>query len=542
MRDLILAGGQVFDGHRHLGPAAVLVVDGEVAGVGDLEPLRQRAPRAEQVDVAGGLVLPGFEDAHIHPLVGGLERLHCDLRPFSTREECLAAVGRYAREHPGVEWVRGGGWPLAAFEGGAPLAEDLDCVVGDRPAFLPSNDHHDVWVSSRALEIAGVDASTPDPPDGWLVRDAAGRPTGTLREGASALVHRHVVTGRSEARAALLEAQAHLHALGITGWQDALVGGYAALDDPTQAYLDLLAEGLLTARVRAALWWDRARGPEQVSELVARRDELRGHGLDAGSVKIMVDGIAETLTAAVLEPYARPAGCPCGDRGLEFLDPVALREAVVACDAAGLQVHVHAIGDRAVRDALDAFAAARELHPDRDLRHHVAHLQLVAAPDRPRFAALGVTANVQGLWADGGDPAVTLARAQLGDHRWPQQYPFGDLRRSGAQLAGGSDWPVDTAEPMLAVHALVNRRGYDPERGDGPRLGPEQALDLATALAAYTSGSARVNHHDDAGRVAVGARADLVVLDRDPFQGPPDEVGAARVVHTYVAGRRVAGD
>ena len=536
MRDLILAGGQVFDGHRHVGPAAVLVVDGRVAAVGDPGRLRERAPHAEVVDVAGSLVLPGFEDAHVHPLVGGLERLSCDLSGLSTREEYLDALGRYAREHPDVEWIRGGGWSLGAFEGQAPLAADLDRVVGDRPVFLPSNDHHDAWVSSRALEIAGVGPGTPDPRDGWVVRDADGRPTGTLREAAASLVHRHVVTGRAEGRAAMLVAQAVLHSSGITGWQDALLGGYAGLDDPTEAYCDLVAEGLLTARVRGALWWDRHRGAEQVAELVAVRDGLRARGVDAGAVKVMVDGIAETRTASVLEPYLGARGCPCGDHGLPFLDASALREAVVACDAAGLQLHFHAIGDRAVRDVLDALEHARGLHGENDLRHHVAHLQLVDPEDRPRFARLGVTANVQGLWADGTDPAAELVRPHLGDQRWSGQYPFGDIARSGAHLAGGSDWPVDSPDPMLAVHALVNRRGYRPTGNDGPRLGPEQALDLRTALAAYTSGSARVNHHDDSGRVVPGARADLVVLDRDPFAGPAEEVGAASVVQTYVAG------
>jgi hypothetical protein len=384
-----------------------------------------------------------------------------------------------------------------------------------------------------------VTASTPDPPDGWVVRDAEGWPTGTLREGAAELVQRHLITSRADGRAGMLEAQAFLHSVGITGWNDALLGGYAAIDDPTRAYLDLVHDGMLTARVRGSLWWDRHRGPEQVTELVGRRDALRARGLDAGAVKMMADGIAETLTASMLEPYRHAEGCPCGDQGLPFMDDGALREAVVACDAAGLQVHFHAIGDRAVRAVLDAVQAARSLHGANDLRHHVAHLQVVHPDDRPRFGALGVNATVQGLWADGSDPAAQLVRPYLGDQRWSEQYPFADIVRHGAALAGGSDWPVDVPHPMLAVHALVNRRGYDPSHPDGERLAPEQALDLHTAMAGYTSGSARVNHHDDSGRLVPGARADIAVLDRDPFLEPVDQIGAAQAIRTYVGGHCV---
>ena len=537
---LLFVNGRVFDGHRYVGAACVAVRGGRIVAVGDREDAAAALARgAQEVDLEGGLLLPGFQDAHVHPLVGGLERLRCDLTGLSTREEYLEAIGRFAADHPEQDWIRGGGWSLTAFPDCGPLAADLDAVVGDRPVFLPSNDHHDAWVSSRAMELAGLDASTPDPTDGWLLRDEAGRPTGTLREAAMALVQRHLTTNREARREALLEAQRFLHSHGITGWQDALLGGYAGLDDPTESYLDLLAGGRLTGRVRGALWWDRHRGVEQVEDLVARRAELRAFGLDAGSVKVMVDGIAETFTAAVLDPYEGVGACPCGDRGLAFVDPGALRDAAVAADAAGFQLHFHAIGDRAVREALDAVEHARAVNGPGDHRHHVAHLQLVDRADRDRFARLDVVANVQGLWADANDPAVTGLLPHLGERRWSEQYPFGDLARAGAHLAGGSDWPVDTPAPMRAVHALVNRRGYDPEDTGGARLGSDQGLDLASALAAYTSGSAFVNHLDDTGRVAVGFRADLAALDRDPFDGPADRIGAAQVRATYVDGTEV---
>jgi predicted amidohydrolase YtcJ len=538
----VFRGGRVFDGDRYLGDASVAVDQDRVVAVGPDGEVREHAGAgAEEVDLAGGLLTPGFRDAHVHPLVGGLERLRCDLSGLSGREEYLDAVRRHAEEHPDTEWVRGGGWSIAAFPDEGPTAADLDAVVPDRPVFLPSSDHHDAWVNSRALELAGVGAGTPDPPDGWFVRDERGHPTGAVREAAMSPVWQRLTTSREEDRQALLEAQRYLHSLGITGWQDALIGGYAAIDDPTQAYLDLLAAGELTGRVRAAQWWDRHRGPEQVEDLVRRRGELADAGLDAGSVKLMMDGVAETLTATVTEPYLHSDGCPCGDRGLAFMSREQTREAMQAADAAGFQVHVHAIGDRAVHDALDGLELARRVNGLNDQRHHVAHLQLVRPEDRPRFGRLGVAANLEGIWAHAATPAVELMRPHLDEERMGWHYPFAELAASGAVLCGGSDWPVNTPDPMSAIHVLVNRLPAGSANGTQPLL-PEQGLTLGQAFAAYTSGSAWVNHERaGAGRIQVGAVADLAVLDRDPFRDDPEQIAEARVVRTYVAGRAVSG-
>ena len=536
----IFTNGTVFDGHRYVGRAAV-AVDGErIIAVGEDREVRDAAGTgAEEVDLAGGLLVPGFQDAHMHPLVGGLERLRCEMTELSTAEEYLEAIRDHAAKHPDDAWVRGGGWSVSAFPPGGPTAEQLDRVVPDRPAFIPSSDHHDAWVNTKALEVAGITAETPDPPDGWFERDADGRPTGTVREAAMAMVGDHLTTTREDYYRAMLEAQEYLHGWGITGWHDALIGGYAGLDDPTQAYLDAIEAGALTARVRASQWWDRHRGVEQVEELLEQRERLRAAGLDAGSVKLMVDGIAETFTAAVTEPYVGPTGCPCGDRGLAFLDADQLREAVVALDAAGFQAHFHAIGDRAVHDALDAVEAARRANGLNDHRHQIAHLQLVRPEDRPRFGRLGVAANLEGAWASRDTPAVQLLVPHLDPERFAWHYPFADLLAGGAAVAGGSDWPVNPPAPLAAVHALVNRRPYAERGNPVEALLADQGLTLTQAMAAYTSGSAFVNHQPDAGVVRVGARADLAVLDRDVFTAPLDEIGAAAVTLTYAAGTRV---
>ncbi|MGZ4495264.1 MAG: amidohydrolase [Nocardioides sp.] len=543
MTSTIFTRGQVFDGRRYVGGRSVGVRDGLVVAVGDLAEVRDRVgAHAQEVDLGGGLLVPGFLDAHMHPLVGGLERLRCEMTDLSTPEEYLDASRRHAAERPGDTWFRGGGWSVSAFGPHGPTAALLDTVVADRPAFIPSSDHHDAWVNTRALEVAGVTAATPDPPDGWIERDEHGRPTGTLREAAMALVGDHVETSREDYRLAMLEAQSYLHSWGVTGWHDALIGGYAALDDPTQAYLDLLEAGELTARVRASQWWDRHRGVEQLDGLCAQRDRLAAAGLDASSIKLMMDGIAETFTASLTEPYLDLPDCPCGDHGLAFLDAAQVREAVVALDAAGFGAHFHAIGDRAVHDALDAVEAARAANGPRDHRHQIAHLQLVRPEDRARFGALGVTANVEGMWVLLGSGSVQLLLPHLDEERAGWHYPFADLLAGGAHLAGGSDWPVNPPEPMAAVHALVNRTAYSPDGDPGDPLCADQAIGLEQALAAYTSGSARVvcpGTGTPVGRIEVGAAADLALLDRDPFAGPRQEIGGCRVVATYAGGTRV---
>jgi predicted amidohydrolase YtcJ len=541
--------GVLFDGHRYVGRADVLVSDGRVVEVapGGFESapnsthaLRNTGPSSAigttEVDLQGGLLAPGFTDAHVHPIQGGLERLRCDLAELDTRDEYLAVIAAYADAHPDAEWILGGGWAMPAFPGGTPLAADLDTVVPDRPVFLPNRDHHGAWVNSRALEIAGIDAGTPDPPDGRIERDPDGRPTGTLHEGATALVSRHLPrTTGEDYRAALLAGQAYLHSLGVTSWQDAIVGSYAGMDDPASTYVSAAASGELRSHVVGALWWDRRQGAEQVADLVGRRDALTAGRFRATTVKIMQDGVAENQTAAMLEPYLDRCGHATHNSGHSFLDAQAVRDAVAALDASGFQVHVHTIGDRAVRETLDAMVGT-----DPARRHHIAHLQVIHPNDVARFAELGVAANMQALWACYDDQMVDLTLPFLGEERSRWQYPFGALHRAGATLVAGSDWPVSTPDPLAAIHVAVTRTAY----GEAGRAGtepflPEQALDLETAFAAYTSGSAWANHRDDAGVVRPGAVADLVVLDRDPFAGPAEEIGATRVVSTWVDGESV---
>ncbi|MFG2374094.1 amidohydrolase [Streptomyces sp. NPDC048504] len=534
--DLLFTNGPVLTPEGRTA-TAVAVTGDRITAVGHGEVHDLAGPRTQVVDLAGRLLLPGFQDAHVHPVPAGLELTQCDLTRAKTADDTIAAVRAYADAHPEREWITGGGWSMEAFAGGTPTKELLDSVVPDRPVYLPNRDHHGAWVNSRALQLAGITREMPDPVDGRIERNASGEPAGTLQEGAMQLVGRLTPPATQADRlAALLHAQRHLHALGITAWQDALVGEFLGMDDPSDAYLAAARDGSLTARVVGALWWDRERGAEQIPELVERRAVLSHGRFRASSVKLMLDGVAETGTAALLDPYLDKCGCATANRGTSFIDPDQLPKYVTELDALGFQCHFHALGDRAVRDALDAVEAARAANGPSGTRPHLAHLQVVHPDDVARFAHLGAVANIQPLWAAHEPQMDELTIPFLGPQRALWQYPFGSLLRSGTTLAAGSDWPVSSPDPLQGIHVAVNR--VEPG-GAGPVFLPGERLDLAAAITAYTAGSAYANHLDDTGRIAAGALADLVVLDRDPFAAPPEEIAETQVALTYVGGTGV---
>jgi predicted amidohydrolase YtcJ len=524
--------------------SAVAVAGGRIIAVGgDEEVAPYLRGAAEVVDLDGRLLLPGFVDAHVHPVLGGLERIRCDLTSAVTMTDYARLIGAYAEAHPEREWIVGGGWSMEAFPGGRPTREQLDAVVADRPVLLPNRDHHSSWANTRALELAGIVRETPDPPDGRIERDADGHPTGLLHEGAAELA-RAVAPEDTQAdlEDALREAQRYLHSVGIVAWQDAWVAVHEPGPTVHEAYLRAQQEGWLTARVAGALWWERGcpsdAVDDQVAWLAGIRDEAGGGDrYRVGTVKVMQDGVVETFTAAMLEPYLDQCGHPTGDSGLSFLEPDLLQQVTVALDAAGFQAHFHALGDRAVREVLDALDRARIVNGTADRRHHLAHLQVVHPDDIPRFRRLNAVANVQPLWASHDPQMDELTIPFLGDPRAGWQYPFGDLHRAGATLAMGSDWPVSNPYPLFGIHVAVNRTHLDAPAGTPP-LDAGQALPLDVALRAYTAGSAYVSHLDS-GTIAAGRDADLVVLDRDPFTGPASAIGETRVHRTYVQGREV---
>jgi predicted amidohydrolase YtcJ len=512
---LVFRGGPVFG---YTGGATVGCTDGVIVAVGDEGTVREVVgPRPEVIDLDGRMLTPGFQDAHIHPVMGGLIRMRCDLESATDAPSAAALVGRYSREHPGDPWIRGGGWKYDWFEGGNPTAAALDAVT-DRPVYLVVADGHSAWANSLALEMAGITADTPDPADGVIVRTDDGSPAGTLHEGAMDLVERIVPpTGAADREQALLASQSYLLGLGITAWQDAWVT--SGID---AAYRRLAADGRLLVRVRGALWWDRERGIEQLDEITARASGVVG-GYHPGTVKLMLDGVAENQTASMLDPWLDDVGRETRNRGIDFIDPVELPEIVTRIDAAGLQCHFHALGDRAVRNALDALEAARERNGPSPHRPHLAHIQIIHPDDVPRFAALGAAANIQPLWAVADESMTRLTTPYLGDERSRLQYPFGSLRDAGATLAMGSDWSVSTPDVLQQIAVAVDRTS--PADGiDEPFL-PEQRLTLDDAILAATAGAAHVNFLDgDSGRIAPGLRADLAVISGDPRTEPIHEL------------------
>jgi predicted amidohydrolase YtcJ len=539
--------GNVWSAAPSGGGSALAIADGRILAVGSDDEVRAMADsRTEVVDLKGRMLLPGFQDAHVHASGGGLERTKCDLSEVHSLEDYRRVVAEYAAVHTDVDWIVGGGWSMDIFPRGVPSREDLDAVVGERPVFLSNRDHHGAWVSTAALRAAGITRDTPDPPDGRIERDEKGEPCGTLQEGAMRLVQRIAPAPTTEDFiAGILAGQRYLHSLGITAWQEAIVGNYPGVPDCFEAYRSLDSSGKLTGRVVGALWWERDRGEEQIDRILARREAAAGcERFRATSIKFMQDGICENFTAAMLTPYLDGKGHETHNSGKSFFEPEELRRYVTLVDGEGFQAHFHAIGDRAVREVLDAIEAARRANPSSANRHHIAHIQVIHPEDVPRFAALGAAANAQALWACSEPQMTELTIPFLGEERATHQYPFGSLVRAGAKLSCGSDWPVSTPDPLQQIHVAVNRTappGYLYGRDDPsePFL-PDERLDLATVLEAFTSGSAYVNGSEtESGSLEPGKRADVVVLSHDLFSLPAEELAHAAVDMTFVDGQAV---
>ena len=543
--DLAFVNGAVYavDAARSRAQA-VAVKGGRIVAVGSDDSIGEHlGPRTEVFDLDGRMLVPGFQDAHVHPVSGGVNRLQCDLHDLHTTEDYLLRVKTYAQEHPDREWILGGGWSMDVFPRGTPTKDLLDAVVPDRIVLLPNRDGHSTWVNGRALELAGITRETPDPADGRIERDADGEPAGTLHEGAADLVGRLAPEPTADdVYQGLLEGQRYLHSLGITAWQDAIVSTDFWMDNYS-AYLRAAGNDDLTARVVGSLWWDRERGEDQIEELLELRERGRAGRFAATTVKIMQDGVCETFTAAVLEPYLDAQGHITEKRGISFVEPGALKGYVAALDRHGFQVHFHALAERAVREALDAIEAALRANGPSDHRHHLAHIQVVHPDDVPRFRSLRAVANAQPLWAAHEGQMDDLTIPFLGEPRWRWQYPFGSLVRAGATLAMGSDWSVSSPDPLEEIHVAVNRvmaPTYLYGNENQEVFLPDERLDLTTSIAAFTMGSAFVNHLDDVtGSIEVGKYADLAVVDRDLFAHPVEEIGNAHVDATFVEGAPV---
>lgn len=540
--DVVFRGGRVWTGAAVTD--ALVVADGRVVahGARDLDGLV--GPATREVDLAGATVLPAFRDGHVHVLEGGTESLACDLTDAADVTEVLERVRRYAEATDDAAWLLGYSYPPEVLPGGVGRAVDLDRVVDHRPVALWSGDHHMAWCNTRALQAAGIGAATPDPPRGTIVRDADGAPTGLLLEAAMDLLAPHLPAWTADhmQRGLRLGLQ-RLAAAGITFAQEA-----AATPDRVAVYGAVADAGDLTADLDLALRVDPARWRDQVDEFGSIRADVAGAAaghaardpdggrLTAGTVKLFLDGVIEGGTGSLLEPYA-DAPDSHGIANWELRELVA---AAIALDAAGFELHMHAIGDAAVRMALDTVAAVRRANGPRERRAVVAHTHLVHPTDLPRFRQLGVVANLEPLWAQRNGVMTELTEPRLGPERSTWQYPIGSLVRDGAHVSFGSDWPVSSVVPLEGIAVATTRQTA---AGDPPAGWlPGERVDLVTALRAYTVGTAhQAGAPAGVGTLAVGAPADLLVVDGDPFRTELAALGALRVLATWRRGRPVHG-
>ncbi len=537
--DLALTGGAIYteNGERSWAEA-IAIDDGRIVYVGtDAGAKDYIGPQTKVIALKGRMVLPGMQDVHIHPISGGIEANGCDLNAANDVEEYVAIIKKYADAHPDLPWIKGGGWSMAAFGPGALASRKLiDAVVPDRPVILWSRDGHSAWVNSKALEVAGITKDTPDPVDGRIDRDpTTGEAIGSLQEGADSLVVAKVPPDSDATRdAGLLYAIKMLNGYGITGIQDASVN-----EDDLKTYHRIDDAGQLSLHVVGAIWWERSQGLEQIENIKRLRSEYSKGRIDAGTVKIMQDGVMESYTAVVLEPYKLPGKKDV--RGIPMVDPQLLKKAVTQLDADGFQVHVHAIGDGAVREALDAFEAARTANGDLGNRDHIAHLQLIHPDDLPRFRRLHVIANFQPLWAYADEYVTDLTLPFISKQTANTMYVIGSMEKSGAIVAFGSDWSVSSANPFEEMETAITRMGA---LGDTktPFL-PDERITLPEALAAFTINAAYTNRDEkDTGSLEVGKRANLAVLDRNLFEIPPTEISDTKVLLTLFEGKPVYGD
>lgn len=540
--DLLLRNARVYTVEANMPWAqAVAIRDGRIVAVGsDAEVARWQGEGTQVVDLGGRLLLPAFGDAHAHPVFGGISHSRCPLHDGATLEDYQRIIAGCVAKSPGDGAVYGVGWSDALFPpSGIPRKEVLDAVSGTRPLIFESVGGHSLWLNSKALAEAGITRDTPDPANGKVDRDpATGEPVGGLQEAAMALVASLVPPPTAaEREAAIAYTAEHFNSLGITSWHDAGIEyGADGASETLDAYRAVKDRGGLTAHVAVAIKWDNERGLEQLPDLVRASERAESLGLVSRSTKFYVDGVIPQRTAYMLAPYEHAGG----ERGRPQIGEDVLDPAVVELDGRGFQVHVHAIGDGGVREALDAFAAARAANGRDGGRHMVSHLNVVDPADQPRFGQLGVAAQFQPLWASHYD-YMDLTRQAIGPLRSAYLYPAGSILRAGGRLAYGADWPVASANPLEGLQVAVTRTNPD-DPASGPLL-PDEAVTLEQALRAYTIDVAWVNRMDDRlGSIAPGKLADLVVLDRDIFEIPVEQIGRTKVLLTLFEGKPVFGE
>ncbi len=536
--DRVFQNGAIYTVDKNRSWASSLAIkDGRIVYVGD-DVAMWIGDTTEVVDLDGQMMLPGFHDSHIHIMIGVLADEECDLLRIPTAEE-VAVKLKACTELSGIGeegWIIGGGWGEWLWPEANPRKGLLDLLFPDQPVYLESSFGHAAWVNSKAMQIVGLDRDTEVPPAGVIEYDAeTGEPSGTLRDAAMLIVKSQLPplsleqdTNRVRAGMALA------HSVGIT----ALIE--PGLDDELmKPIINLADNGELDMRVLASMSpinWQPGVFDDGVFDYLATREQWRRPNIDVDSVKIYMDGVIEYGTSPLLHPYEEEE-YGSGEDSF-FYDQEVVNEYFERFDNMGLQVHVHAIGDAAIRRALDGFEAMREANGMSDNRHQIVHLQLIHPDDRPRFGELNVAAVFQSLWAYPDPVAIDLDIPMLGEERTWQMYPIASVNEAGGRIVGGSDYWVTDLNPLLAIETAITRQ--DPWTNEGEILNEGERVDLETMIAAYTiTGAYQMSLEDEQGSIEVGKRADLVILDRNLFEIPASEISDARVTMTIFDGRTV---
>jgi len=516
---------------------AVAIADSHIVFVGSNDDVRSWIGDETEIDdLHGQMLLPGFHDSHTHILIGLATDENCDLlRIDSIPEvedkliECTELQG-FGEDR----WIVGGGWSAWLWPKSEPDKAKLDVLFPERPVYLESSFGHSAWVNSRALELAGVHSETVVGADGTVVRDpATGEATGTLHDSAMLLVKNVLPEMTMRYRLKSVRAAIDMaHSLGVTaviepGLDEVLIAPLLDLSDAGE--FDLRAVTSLSP-----INWQPGSFDDGVFEFLEQRDAWHRPNIDVDSVKIYMDGVIESGTGALLEPYEdKSLGL-----GPQYYSQEKINEYFTRFDAMGLQIHVHAIGDASVRLALNGFEAMRDVNGVSGNRHHITHLQLINEGDIPRFAELGIGASFQALWAYPDVAAMEMDIAMIGEERGYQKYPIAGVRRAGGRVNGASDYFVTSMNPLIAIEVAITRQ--DPYTNGGAILNEDERVDLATMIEAYTiNGAYTMNLEDKQGSIEVGKRADLVVLNRNLFAIDSYEISDANVTMTIFDGRTV---
>ena len=520
---------------------AVAIQGDKILAVGsDQEMLALRGANTTLLDGRHHLILPGFTDCHIHFLDGSLSLLQVDLTQAKTVEDIQQQVKSYAKAHPTSQWILGRGWQYTTFgAAGMPTKVDLDQVVPDRPVYLESFDGHTWWANSKALELAQIKRSTPDPPGGKFVRDpVSGEPTGAVKEDAADAVVRRVISKPS--REKVIEAlRLGMHEANKAGLVRGISPGGVSVEGGDFTILDVYDEmrhkGELTVRFYIA---SRMEPPSvtsaQIEKIKDAQRRYHDEWLSAGAAKFFLDGVIESRTAAMLEPYTDEPG----QSGKLWWDPANYKHAVNQLERNGVQIYSHAVGDKAVRLALDAYEDARKNHAAADPRPRIEHIETISAQDIPRFGQLGVIASFQPLHAYPDDDLTKVWEPHIGPDRSQRGWVWRSIEKTGGVLAFGSDWPIVTLSPWPGVQNALTRQTVE---GDPPGgYLPHERISLEDAIRGYTLNAAFAAHREkEAGSLEAGKLADLIVLDRDLFKVEPDAIGKTEVLLTMVGGKVV---